>query len=107
MPPAHENAEGTLSVTTVTDSSGSGGLLKNPGMGLIENFGESQQVISTKTFRLLPVVAVLVETAHGDVVPGSDRGVVLPDRGFNAADSDFMDGGLFGLSLFGGHERLP
>lgn len=78
-------------------------LLKNPGVRQVDHFRQQWQVIAAKAFGLLPLLAILVKTADGDVVASSSNGLVFPNRRLDGAESDFMGGLLIGL----GHSRSP
>ena len=96
--PPQENRFGRESRLTVChDKGGSGGFGQNPAMGLIDHLGEQQQIVAAEALGLLPVVTVLVEPGDGHVVPGADGRLVLPDRGLDRPEADFMDGAGLGL----------
>ena len=60
-------------------------------MGLVTDLGDERQIITTETGRVLPVLAVFVQTADGDVVSLAALGVVLPNGRFDASHADFVN----------------
>ena len=65
-------------------------LAVNPGVRQISNLGERQQFIAAKTGRRFPFVAVLVIPGQRDVEPRPIVPLVRPNRGFDAAKTDFV-----------------
>ena len=62
-------------------------------MSQIRHFCKRQKIVAPEALRVLPlVVAVFIETGKGDVVTRGVLGSVLPNRGFDAANSDFING---------------
>ena len=72
--------------------------LEDTRVGLIGHFGEQQQVVATEALRALPLIAVLVETGEGDIVPRAAVGSVRPNRSLDATDADSSEMGL-GLAM--------
>lgn len=72
-------------------------------MSLIDHLRDKWQVVTTKGIRISPFFALFVETTDRDIVTDSDRSLVLPDRGFDGSQTDFVDGLLFLL----GHREVP
>ena len=66
--------------------------LEDARVGLIGHFRQYQQVVASEALRRLPLIAVLVEAAEGDVVPRAVDGFVSPDCSLDGADSDFSNG---------------
>ena len=54
--------------------------LKDARVSLINHFGKQQQVVATEALRALPLIAVLVETGEGNIVPRAAFGFVRPNR---------------------------
>lgn len=54
----------------------------NPGIGLANQLGESQEVVLAVAVRLLPFAALLVLAAMRDAVPYSVGAFILPDGNF-------------------------
>ena len=61
-------------------------------MSEIRHFCKRQKIVPPEALRGLPLIAVFVETGKGDVVTRGVLGSVLPNRGFDAANSDFING---------------
>ena len=70
---------------------------EDPGVGQVHDFGQQLQVIAAERFGLLPFLAVFVDAADRDVVTGSRCRLVLPDRGLDRPETNFMDRLLFRL----------
>ena len=70
----------------------------NPGVCLIRNLGEEEQVVAAEGLGGLPVRPVSVQAAEGDVVAGARLGVVFPDGGLDGPHAD-----LFGRVVLGSH----
>ena len=65
----------------------------NPSVDQVGYLLHEGQVIATEAVGGLPgIVGVLVEAAERDRVPGAGGGAVHPDRGFDRAEADFVDG---------------
>src|SRR5207302_3657845 len=52
----------------------------DPGVGLVEQLGQRQQVVAVEAVAFLPVIALLVGAAWGHAVPRPLVDVVLPFR---------------------------
>lgn len=77
-------------------------LLEDPGVSLVCDFGQYGKIIATEGIGGFPIGAVLVEPRKRNVVANAVVGLVLPDRAFDPAKPEFMDGlatGRFGLGL--------
>ena len=72
-------------------------LLKNPGVSEVHDFGQKLQVIATEGIGLFPFLAVFMDAGKGGVVEGAVAGFVFPNRGFDRAEADFVDGFWFGF----------
>jgi len=72
-------------------------MLEDPGMGEVGDFFDQRQFVAAEAVRRFPLVAVLVKTADGDIVPNAVLGFVRPDRGLDPAQADFVNG--FGFVL--------
>ena len=59
---------------------------------MIRHFAQQQEVVTTERIGGLPLVAVFVEAAEGDVVANATFGVVFPDGGLEMAEPDFIYG---------------
>ena len=76
---------------------------KPPSYGTPHLTYESSMATPPEGFGLLPFLAVLVAAADRDVVSHSRCRLVLPDRGLDRPETDFMDRLLFCLR----HRRVP
>ena len=74
-------------------------LLKNPSVATVENFGDKRQVVSSEAGGIPPVVAILINSRHRHIVPGSIGGVILPNGGTDAAQTNFLRGLGFWLPM--------
>ena len=72
-------------------------MFEDPGVGLVGNLGENEQVVATETRTVLPVVTVLVDPAERHVVADAVLGIILSDRSFDAAQTNVVNG-LFPVS---------
>ena len=70
-------------------------LIVDPGVGQVRNLDDGEQVVAAKTGGRLPFFAILVQTGQGDVVPGGVVALILPDRGADAAQANFVGRPLF------------
>src|ERR1039458_4668508 len=78
------------------------GLRMNPGVCLIRNLAQQQQVVPAERVGGLPVVAVFVDAAEGDVVANAAFSFVFPDRSLDVAEPDLVYGLCFCLHNFAG-----
>src|ERR1035441_202192 len=76
------------------------GLRMNPGVCLIRNLAQQQQVVATERVGGLPSVAVLVDAAERGVVARATFSFVFPDGGLDVADPDLVYGLCFCLHNF-------
>lgn len=70
-------------------------MAEDPRVSLVDNFGHQGQIISAETAGVLPAFVVLVEPTDRHVVTCSVLRLVLPDRGFDAPESNLMHRTLF------------
>lgn len=78
------------------------GLIINPVMSHVGDFHHQRQIIPAKTGGILPLVSVLVDAADRHIVTHAVFRGVLPDSGFDAPETNFMNRTLAG-SIFLGH----
>ena len=71
-------------------------------MSLIHHLRHKRQVVTSEGIRVSPFFTLFVETTDRDIVSDTDRSFVLPDRGFDGSQTDFVDGLLFLL----GHREV-
>ena len=69
-------------------------LLIDPGVGQVGDLGDERKFLAAEAGRGLPFVAVLVEARDGHVVARAVVRFVRPDRRFDAAQADFVNGFL-------------
>ena len=65
--------------------------LEDPGVSLIGDLGEEQQIVAAEGRRALPLLAVFVEAIERDVEPSAVLGRVSPNGGLYRARSYFGD----------------
>lgn len=90
-------------VTSVGVVVSAGCRVKDPRVGLVEDLADKRQVIAAETLGVFPLIAVLVEPAHGDIVARTVLGFVVPDRGTDSSHSNFVNGTGFSLGTLGHH----
>ena len=69
-------------------------LLIDPGVGHVGDLGNEREFLAAEAGRGLPFVAVFVEARDGHVVARAVVRFVRPDRRFDAAKADFVNGFL-------------
>jgi len=75
--------------------------LDNPGVGLIGDLGENQQVVAAEAVRRLPLpFRVAVALRESDVVAGALSSLIFPNRGLDGADPNGCGGSLVCHLLF-------
>src|SRR5262245_9819997 len=72
-------------------------LFEDPGVDLVADLGHQWQVIPTEARGILPLVAILVEPADRHVVERAGVGLVLPDRGADAAQPNLVNRTVLGF----------
>src|SRR5262249_16250302 len=78
-------------------------LVPDPGVGLVEQFGQRHEVVVAEAIGFVPGIALLVTPAGRDAVPGAALiAGVLPYGNGQRAVAEF-GGGLFVGGGFGGH----
>ncbi len=68
---------------------------ENPVVTAIKHFGDNREVVSAKRLRILPILAVLVESADGHVMTRAILGFVFPNRRSDSTEANLLNG--FGL----------
>jgi hypothetical protein len=59
----------TICLSSFSLAFNNGGLMANPGVGLIENLGDQQQVVPTEVIGFSPYVTITKQASQCDVVP--------------------------------------
>lgn len=81
--------------------------LQQPGVRGVGDLGQDEQIAGAEAHGALPLAFVgAVETLERNVEEDSVFAIVPPDRGFDAADSDFL-GRLNFAGLFLSHDSAP
>ena len=75
------------------------GSAEDPGVDHVGDLGHQRQVVAAEAGRVLPLVAVLVETADGHVEHAAVLGFVLPDRGLDPAEPNLVNRFPFDFSF--------
>ena len=65
-------------------------LTHDPGVGLVEQLGHSEQVVEAEAVGFFPGIILLVAAAGNDAVPGAFVALVLPDCDLENSDADFV-----------------
>lgn len=65
-------------------------------MSQIDDLAEKQQILPTEAIGGFPLLAILVDSAHGDVESGAVVGLVFPDGSLDEAKSNFRGFALEG-----------
>ena len=77
-------------------------LVENPVVCDVGDFHDQWKIIATETGGILPLISVLVDSTDCHIVTHAVFRGVFPHRGFDASETNFMNGTLAG-SVFLGH----
>lgn len=67
-------------------------LREQPRVGNVGDLGEDKKVVDAERLGRVPAVILTVDPAEGHIMARASLGFVSPDRGFDRADPDLMNG---------------